>query len=152
VPETVLGIPLHPLVVHVVVVLVPLAALGTILITFVPRWRGVYGWLVVALSAVSFGAVPIATRAGRNLEDSLGLGGQVAEKVNDHQQMGERVIWGVGAMFVLVLVLMLAHRSGRPSRQTSMIAVLASIAAVTALVLVLLTGHLGSEAVWNPTG
>ena len=151
-PETVVGIPLHPLVVHAVVVLVPLAALGTVLITLVPRWRSAYGWLVVAASAVSLALVPVATRAGRNLEDSLGLGGPVAAKVNEHQQMGERVIWAVGAMLVLDLVVMMAHRSGRPSRQVSGIAALASVAAITALTLVVLTGHLGSEAVWNPTG
>jgi uncharacterized membrane protein len=152
VPETVVGIPLHPLVVHAVVVLVPLAALGTVLITLVPRWRGAYGWLVVAASALSFVLVPVATRAGRNLKESLGLGGPVAEKVNEHQQMGQRVIWAVGAMLVLDLVVMMAHRSGRPSRQVSAIAALASVAALTALTLVVLTGHLGSQAVWNPTG
>ncbi len=151
-PETVFGIPLHPLVVHAVVVLVPLAALGTVVITLVPRWRGAYGWLVVAASAISFGAVPVATRAGKNLEESLGLGGPVAEKVNEHQAMGERVIWAVGAMAVLNLVLMLAYRSGRPARQVTAIAALASVAAIASLVLVVLTGHLGSEAAWNPTG
>ena len=33
------GLPVHPLVVHAVVVLVPLAALGTIAIALRPAWR-----------------------------------------------------------------------------------------------------------------
>jgi uncharacterized membrane protein len=131
VPDTVFGIPLHPLLVHAVVVLVPLSVLGTVVIALVPRWRGTYGWLVVAASAVSFAAVPLTTRSGNDLKESLSLGGPVLEKVNEHQQMGERVIWAVGAMFVFNL---------------------ATVAALVSLVLVLITGHLGSTAVWNPAG
>jgi uncharacterized membrane protein len=149
VPDTVFGVPLHPLVNHAAVVLVPLAVLGTLLITVVPRWRTVYGWLVVALAAVAFATVPVVTRSGRNLEASLELGGPVLDKVREHQEMGDRVIW---AMFVLDLVLMLMHRAGRPTGQANLVAVLASIAGLVALVLVVLTGHLGAQAVWNPAG
>ncbi|HMG31386.1 MAG TPA: DUF2231 domain-containing protein [Jiangellaceae bacterium] len=151
-PDTVFGIPLHPLVIHAVVVLVPLSVLGTVAIALVPRWRGTYGWLVVAASAVSFAAVPLATRSGENLKESLSLGGPVLEKVNEHQDMGERVIWAVGAMFVFDLLLMLAHRAGRPAGQRTALAALATLAALVSLVLVVLTGHLGSTAVWNPAG
>jgi uncharacterized membrane protein len=152
VPDTVFGVPLHPLVNHAVIVLVPLAVLGTLVITAVPRWRTAYGWLVVALSAVAFVSVPVATRSGRNLEASLELGGPALEKVQDHQVMGDRVIWAVGTMLVLDLALMLMHRAGRPAGQTTIIGVLASIAGLVALVLVVLTGHLGAAAVWNPAG
>jgi uncharacterized membrane protein len=152
VPDTVFGVPLHPLVNHAVVVLVPLAVLGTLLITIVPRWRTAYGWLVVALSAAAFASVPVATRSGRNLEASLELGGPVLDKVQEHQEMGDRLIWAAGAMFVLDLLLMLMHRSGRPTGQATLVAVLASIAGLIALVLVVLTGHLGAQAVWNPAG
>ncbi|MCW2828706.1 MAG: hypothetical protein JWQ67_2322, partial [Marmoricola sp.] len=41
--DTFNGIPLHPLVVHAVVVLLPLAILGTIAIAVRPGWRGKYG-------------------------------------------------------------------------------------------------------------
>ena len=151
-PDTIYGVPLHPLVNHAVVVLVPLAVLGTLVIAAVPRWRTAYGWLVVALAAVAFASVPVATRSGRDLQESLGLGGPALEKVQEHQQMGDRLIWAVGAMLVLDLALMLMHRAGRPSGQTTIVAVLASIAGLAALVIVVLTGHLGASAVWNPAG
>lgn len=151
-PDTVFGVPLHPLVNHAVVVLVPLAVLGTLIVTVVPRWRTAYGWLVLALTGVAFASVPVATRSGRNLEASLELGGPALEKVQDHQVMGDRVIWAVGTMLVLDLALMLMHRAGRPAGQTTIIGVLASIAGLVALVLVVLTGHLGAAAVWNPAG
>jgi uncharacterized membrane protein len=152
VPDTVFGVPLHPLVNHAVVVLVPLAVLGTLVIAAVPRWRTAYGWLVAGLAAVAFAAVPVTTRSGRNLEASLELGGPVLDKVQEHQEMGDRLIWAAGAMFVLDLVLMLMHRAGRPTGQTTLVGVLASIAGLVALVVVVLTGHLGAQAVWNPAG
>jgi len=152
VPDTVFGVPLHPLVNHAVVVLVPLAVLGTLIVTVVPRWRTAYGWLVLALTGVAFASVPVATRSGRNLEASLELGGPALDKVQEHQEMGDRLIWAVGAMFVLDLVMMMMHRAGRPSGQATLIGVLASIAGLVALVVVVLTGHLGAQAVWNPAG
>ena len=39
------GLPVHPLVVHAAVVLLPLAALVLILLVFVPAWRTRFGWV-----------------------------------------------------------------------------------------------------------
>ena len=66
--------------------------------------------------------------------------------------MGERVVWAVLPMFVLNLVVLLMARAGRPSREVTIVAWLATVAAVAATVLVVLTGHLGSQAVWDPAG
>jgi hypothetical protein len=152
VPDDILGIPLHPLVVHAVVVLMPLAALGTIAIALVPRWRDTYGWLVLAASTIVFATVPIATRSGNRLRESLTLGGPVVEKVNDHQQYGDRMIYAAGGLWLLLVVLMLLHRSGRRGGLLVVVSGLAIVAALAALVLVILTGHSGSNAVWNPAG
>ena len=151
-PDEILGIPLHPLVVHAAVVFVPLAVLGTLLFTAVPRWRRGYGWLVVAVSLVALATVPLATRTGKRLRDALELGGPVLEKVQAHEQMGDRLIWAVAPMFVFNLAAMLMLRAGRPTREVTIVGLLGSIAALAAGVLVLLTGRLGSQAVWNPTG
>lgn len=151
-PDEILGIPLHPLVVHATVVFVPLAVLGTLVFAAVPRWRRVYGWLIVAVSLVALVTVPLATQTGKRLRDQLELGGPVLEKIQEHEQMGDRVIFAVAPMFVLNLVAMLMVRAGRSTREVTLVAVLSSVAALVALVLVVLTGHLGSEAVWNPAG
>lgn len=151
-PDEILGIPLHPLVVHAAVVFVPLAVLGTLLLAAVPRWRRGYGWLIVAFSLVALVIVPLAARSGKRLRDTLELGGPVLEKVQEHEQMGDRVVWAVAPMFVLNLAAMLMVRAGRPTREVTAVAVLGSVAAIAACVLVVLTGHLGSQAVWNPAG
>ncbi|MEV4388804.1 DUF2231 domain-containing protein, partial [Micromonospora sp. NPDC049580] len=60
-PDTVNGLPLHPLVVHAVVVLLPLAALGVAALAVRPSWRGRYGGLVVLITALATAAIPLAT-------------------------------------------------------------------------------------------
>jgi uncharacterized membrane protein len=152
VPDDILGLPLHPLVVHATVVFVPLAVLGTLVFAAMPRWRRGYGWLIVAVSFVALVTVPLATRSGKRLRDSLELGGPVLEKIQEHEQMGDRVIWAVAPMFVFNLAAMLMIRAGRSSREVTAVAVASTVAAVAAGVLVVLTGHLGSQAVWNPAG
>jgi hypothetical protein len=152
VPDDILGIPLHPLVVHAVVVLMPLAAVGTIAIAVVPKWRDIYGWLVLGITTIVFATVPIATRSGGRLRDSLSLGGPVAEKVRDHQAYGDRMIYAAAGLWLLLVVMLLLHRTGRRGGLMVLVAGLAIVAALAALVLVVLTGHSGSDAVWNPAG
>lgn len=151
-PDEVFGIPLHPLVVHAAVVFVPLAALATVIFAVVPRWRRTYGWLVVATSAVAVITVPLATQSGKRLLEMREFGGPVLEKILEHEQMGDRLIWAAAPMFLLNLVAMLLLRAGRPTRDVTIVSAFAVLAALIALVLVVLTGHLGSMAVWNPTG
>ena len=53
--DTVLGLPLHPLVVHAVVVLLPLVALGVMALAVVPRWRARLALPLLGLLVVGFG-------------------------------------------------------------------------------------------------
>ena len=65
------GIPTHALLVHAVVVLLPLAALGGIAVALVPALRRRYGGLVLLLTIVAVAAVPVTQRAGQRLFDRL---------------------------------------------------------------------------------
>ena len=49
---TIMGVPAHPLMVHVPVVLVPLCLIGTLLM-FITRWRERIGWATVVLAGVA---------------------------------------------------------------------------------------------------
>jgi hypothetical protein len=51
--DTFNGLPLHPLVVHAVVVLLPLSVVGAIVVALRPAWRQTYGWLVAGLLVVA---------------------------------------------------------------------------------------------------
>jgi hypothetical protein len=149
--DTILGLPVHALVIHIVVVLVPLAAAGVVAIAAVPRWRERFGVLVLAIATAGLAAVPVATRSGGKLEDRLGASGVVARQINHHQQWGQRVLWPTLAMWVLAVVLVLMDRQGRQGNAVKVVAVLAALAAVAAATAVTIAGHLGSTAVWSCT-
>src|SRR6476469_7636769 len=92
------GLPIHPLVVHAVVVLLPLATLGTIAIAVRPAWRRTYGLLVVACAAVATVLIPVATSSGEALEKHVGDPGQ-------HAELGDQLIWFAIPMLVLAAAL-----------------------------------------------
>src|SRR5687767_15917313 len=68
---TIDGIPLHPLLVHAVVVLLPLAALSSVAIALVPSWRRKYAWPVLGVTLAGVAAVPVAKQAGEELMATL---------------------------------------------------------------------------------
>lgn len=155
-PDTVLGMPLHPLVLHAVVVLVPLTAVGTILLALVPRLRPMLRWPVLALLAPAVLAVPVTIFSGRNLRrdllESQALGGSAADIVQEHAQWGQLLIWPVLAMAILAVALVwLDLKGGRPGLLKAVVVAAVLVSAWT-IVHVMRVGHLGSKAVWNPGG
>jgi len=149
--DTVLGLPVHPLVVHAVVVLVPLSALGVVAISLVPRWRERYGVLVLLLSTAALVMVPVATRSGERLEERIDAGGVVARQIEDHQEVADLVLWPTIAMWVLAGLLVLLTRRRRAGTAAALVAGLAVVAALLAGATVVRAGHLGSTAVWSCT-
>lgn len=149
--DTVLGLPVHALVVHAVVILVPLAATAVAVIAIVPRWRPTYGPLVLAVTTVALVLVPVATNSGQKLNDRIDAGGVVAEQIADHKMWGERVLWPTLALWLLAVVLVYLTRKQRTGRVLTVVAVLAVVAAAATIGTVAITGHLGSKAVWSCT-
>jgi hypothetical protein len=149
--DTVLGLPVHALVVHAVVVLVPLSAAGVVAIAVVPRWRERFGTLVLLGSTAALITVPVATQSGEKLEERIGAGGVVARQIEDHKEIGELVLWPTLAMWVLAIALVVLSRRGAARSAVTAVAVVAAIAAVVAAGVVVRAGHLGSTAVWSCT-
>jgi len=159
--DTVTGLPVHILVVHAVLVMVPLAAFGVVVIAAVPRWRERYGPLVLAAVTAGLVLVPVATKSGEKLEGRIDAGGVVARQIERHSDLGALVIWPTLVLWLLTVALVLmSHaagragrmgRSGGRSRGLTLVAVLAAIAAITAGGVVARVGHLGSTAVWSCT-
>lgn len=149
-PETVGGIPLHPLVVHAVVVLIPLAALGLVAIALVPRWRTRFGILVVGAAAVATALVPIATQTGEALEETVGE----SERLEEHAELGEGVLYTAVPLLILAIALWWLGRraqQGTPAPRWLglLVPALAIIVAIVAVVQMVLVGHSGAEAVWG---
>lgn len=106
-PELIGGLPLHALVVHFTVVLLPIAAVGSLLTAVWPAVRRRFGWLAVAAAAVSVILVPISTESGENLEE--GLGAETNPLVQKHSELADMMIYWAAGLFVVVTVLMILH-------------------------------------------
>ncbi len=142
---TLFGLPLHPLVVHAAVVLLPLAALGTLLIAFSARARKRYGSLVVLAAVVALGAVIGARVTGEALNGGTQAGTPI---MATHITWGLLAPWPAAALVVTSLLLVLAGRGkSRPVLITS--ALLASVVSLASLAIIVVIGHAGSTAVWG---
>ena len=142
------GLPVHVLVVHGVVVLLPLAVLGTLAIAVRPSWRTTYGWLVVGVAAVATALVPIATSSGEALEERVGNPGE-------HAELGDQLIYFAVPLLVLALALVVLERrraAGRsaigPKALPAIVAGLAVVAALATTVQVYRVGDSGARAAW----
>ncbi|MCT2581731.1 DUF2231 domain-containing protein [Actinophytocola gossypii] len=105
-PDFIGGLPLHPLVVHFVVVLLPIAVAGSILIAVWPAVRKRFGWLVVAAAAAGFVLTPVATSSGEFLESRVGTNPGIRE----HAELGDMLVWWALGLFVAVTAFMILHR------------------------------------------
>ena len=140
--DTFNGLPVHPLVVHGVVVLLPLAILGTIAIAARPVWRRTYGPLVVGVAIVATVLIPVATSSGEAFEEQVGDPGQ-------HAELGDQLLWFTLPLLVLAIVLVVLDRMGRSGGLMTLVAVLAVVAAVASGVQVFRVGDSGARAAWG---
>ena len=141
------GLPIHPLINHAVAVLVPLAAIGALLVIFIPKLRGSYSPLVVAALFMSTISAFIATQSGEALAERVGL-------PNSHATQGERLSFVVTAFFVLYSIWFVLERSDRVKISISsllkrILKVVIPITALTSLALTIIVGHSGAEATWK---
>jgi uncharacterized membrane protein len=137
------GLPIHPLVVHAVVVLLPLTILGTIALVVRPQWRHHYGPILVACSVVSTALIPVATSSGEALEAHVGDPGK-------HAQLGDQLIWFALPLLALDVALVWLDRRGRTgANPMRAIGALAVVAALAAGVQVYRVGDSGARAAWG---
>jgi MFS family permease len=149
------GVPIHPLVVHAVVVLGPLAALAGLVYAFVPGWRWLLRWPVVVLALVTAVTAFIAVQSGEALLD---LRPELEPLVEEHEERGE-LLRNVALGYALVSLLAAwalggtsALASGKGARQTRLgvpVTVLLAVGAVALGVCLFLAGDSGSRAVWG---
>jgi hypothetical protein len=154
------GLPLHPLIVHVVVVFAPMAALGGIVYAVKPAWRWWLRWPFVASAVIAAGAGVLAVQSGYSLEHLRHF--EQLASVQTHRRRGSILRWLMLAF--LVPTGLAAWLLGGPSALTSgwgarpgrtgavaiCLQVLLVASSVVLLVWVFLTGDSGARAIWAP--
>ncbi|GGM48200.1 DUF2231 domain-containing protein [Dactylosporangium sucinum] len=141
-PDTVNGLPLHPLVVHAVVVLLPLATVGVIAIAVRPAWRARFGPVVIGLAALAAAAIPIATSTGDQLAGRVGV-------PHDHEELGDSLILFALPLLAAAVAVVWTNRTSSRAVLRRTVAALAVVVALANLVQVVRVGESGARAVWG---
>lgn len=160
-PEEVLDTPIHPLLVHVPVVFVPLLALLVAAYVLVPVVRP-HVRLVTALLAVVTPLVAFVTKlTGDDFFERMDAEGRITEsfypKLETHQNFGNYTLYStiVLALLTLALVYFVQPRGGGVgpgggSRVRSLVlGGLSLVAAGVSLYFVIRTGDSGASAAWS---
>jgi hypothetical protein len=158
------GLPLHPLVVHAAVTLIPLSALASVAFVVVPRWRWLLRWPAAVLAVLAASVAWVSRLSGSALLDDrpfLLESPELREQIERHEELGELMSL-VSLPYVLLVLLAAwslagttALASGRGAQESRLPAlekvlpVLVVIASLGVLVLVVLVGDSGARAVWG---
>ena len=148
--STIFGLPAHPLVVHAVVVLVPLAAISAVVVAVWPAARARYAPLALAVATLALVSIPLATHTGEELEPHVAK----SALVEAHTHMADGLL-----PFVIVLWLGLAALvAGRfladrgrnvPRFAVPAAAVVLVLGALGSAVQVARIGDSGARAAWH---
>lgn len=152
-PESVFGLPLHPLIVHATVMVIPAAAALLVLSALLPRFRHWARFLTPLTAVTALVLVPITTSAGEALKEQVGD----SPAIEKHAELASYLLpWVVGLTVVTMALYAVEWRNrrfgqeARASRPVAVIlAVLALIVGGGATTQVVLTGHAGAEAAWS---
>lgn len=145
--QTIFGLPVHPLIVHATVVIVPLAALSVLLAAVWPRFRGWAGVLVPVLALAAVVLTPLSTSSGEALQGMVGD----SHLVEEHSELADMLIWWVIPLLVGAAGVWWFNRRGVTGRRGLMVAasVVSVVAALGTTVQVVLIGHSGAQAAWH---
>jgi len=159
--QSLFGLPAHPLLVHVPIVLIPLTAIGAVAMLW-SSWRHRLGWIVVALSFVSLVFVQLAIGSGQQLEEHV----RESATVSQHAELADQLRPFAALLFLVLLAVMLLDwwRRRNPTPGDDGIGrLLASRGLAIGLGIVMITvaglttfwlgrtGHTGAQATWEQT-
>lgn len=143
---SVAGLPLHPLVIHASIVLIPLVAIGALVMSYLPSFSRRYGKLILVIAAVAQVSLFLAKVTGEAFEEILD------KDMGNHAELGEIAPFITLPMVALIYLRWRLDRSGATvgsawvRRLTSIALVMASLVSIAIVVLV---GHSGAESVWG---
>lgn len=134
-----LGLPLHPLVVHAVVVLLPLGALALLTLVFWRKGRPVGLPLTTIVLAMATISAWVARFSGEALKDRVGV-------PDLHANLGSVLPIHATVTLIVAAVWWRVERGGKSSM---VLKILSAICAVVAIVMTGVIGHSGAQSVWG---
>lgn len=145
------GLPLHPLLVHLVVVIVPVAALCTVLVALWPAARRRLGIVTPLIALIALITVPITVNAGQWLQAHV----PQTDAIASHALLGPTLLPWTIAVFVVAGIQWAWYRWGGSVNGglrlaiTLILAAAVVVTAVGSVVTVVRIGESGTTAVWK---
>ena len=148
--STFLGLPAHPLFVHIPVVLVPLGAIGAVAMAVSAWVRRRFGWLVAGITVVAGIGTQLAISSGQGLRGSVVPSAALARHISIAESIRPLVL----VLFFAILALLWVDwrtASGTPPARWILAAasVVEVLAAVGSTVRLAQIGHTGAQAAWQ---
>ncbi len=160
------GLPTHPLIVHIPVAMLPLAAFGVLVMLIKRQWYDRYKWAVLLVGAIGAFGTFLATASGEGLQSLMTKrGGEDAlRNIHDHAQAGELArtlaVAFFGALAAWVVIPWFLERQagkaveGAPVRMLkpwmqSMLMAAVAITAIASVASVIAAGHSGASSAWD---
>jgi uncharacterized membrane protein len=140
--DTIAGLPVHPLVVHAAVVLLPLAALGLIACVLRPAWRERFGGLTVLGLLGGAAATVVAKMSGEQLATRVGL-------PEEHAEWGERLAIAAVVLAVLSVLWWFLARDSSKAGIGRILGWISVVVALAVIAVAIAAGHSGATAVWT---
>jgi len=150
------GMPLHPLVIHAVVVGAPLSVLLGFMFV-IPRFRAWARWPLPVVAVGTFAASLVARQSGQALQHALGLSPStptIGPLFARHQMLATQliVILAVYAVLAVLNSLVVSRRPGVVRVVDRVLPVVLALVGLAVLFWCYRVGDVGSRMVWNPTG
>lgn len=141
------GLPIHPLINHAVAVLVPLSAIGAILLIFIPKFRNTYSTLLLFFVGAAAISGLIAENSGEALSKRVGSPGS-------HAQNGELLSKIILLFALLYLAWYLIERKSSIFRSANSllkngVSAALVVVAIVSTGMTFVVGHSGAAATWE---
>jgi hypothetical protein len=145
-----MGLPVHILILHATVVLVPLVGIISIAVFVYPPLRQKFALPVAGINVALFFLTWATVESGEKFKHRFRIQGNTLTPSHDHERWGKDLLWWVLAM---AIVAVLVAAAGRVPNLPPLVGMgLGSVVAVLAIVSIVftaVTGHTGAESSWK---
>lgn len=142
-PEKIAGLPAHPLIIHLPIVLGPLVGLLALLL-LVPKLRDKLILPTAALGVLFAASAIAAVISGENFLATLNIGAAIKEHAD-----AARTLRLLSIILAAVLIVFAIGRKRLPQLALTGLALVAAVLGVATVGFTVKTGHAGAKLVWK---
>jgi cytochrome b involved in lipid metabolism len=138
---TIGGLPVHALVVHFAVVILPIATLGVLAAIYLPKYASKFTFISIIALVIGTVFAYIASQSGEVLSEKIGL-------PQNHANYGD-ILPNIAAVFTLLTIVWYLIKIEKIQKKIKFLNHLTALVGVVVIGLTFITGHTGAQAVWE---